>query len=323
MMGNMIAHDFLSLRLIRLKSLEHWSSEGDGLDFIFPKGGVARYVCGSVVQPLAPGDVFVLNSSLDGSLSVAQGQEFVFRCFTICSEHLFPLLATSEISLLESVTAGFRENRLYAASAPVALECHKLLDEVAPRINFVHRSQLLRVVASIMSLEFGNARHPQSGFVGLEEHLIQALEKLSVPDILHLPVATLADRFGCSQRHLNRLFHSHFGLSVGALRMEMRLLKAVCLLRDPDAKVISVAEQCGFNHLGLFNLSFKRRFGVSPGHWRKFPPSEDRDVNDNSLKVDSHCSMRAMGLCPWLGLGTRKPAKSGPKRASRASNLIV
>jgi hypothetical protein len=30
-----------------------------------------------------------------------------------------------------------------------------------------------------------------------------------------------------------------------------------------------VAEQCGFNHLGLFNTCFKRRFGTSPSQWRK------------------------------------------------------
>jgi hypothetical protein len=51
--------------------------------------------------------------------------------------------------------------------------------------------------------------------------------------------------------------------------MEMRLLKAVSLLVDPDAKIIHVAEKCGFNHLGLFNTCFKRRFGASPSQWRK------------------------------------------------------
>jgi hypothetical protein len=29
-----------------------------------------------------------------------------------------------------------------------------------------------------------------------------------------------------------------------------------------------VAEKCGFNHLGLFNTCFKKRFGTSPGQWR-------------------------------------------------------
>jgi len=99
--------------------------------------------------------------------------------------------------------------------------------------------------------------------------MIQVFEKLSSAELLNLSVDDLAVRFSCSRRHLNRLFHQHFGLSITSLRMEIRLLKAVSLLRNPQAKVINVAEQCGFNHLGLFNTCFKRRFGVSPGQWRK------------------------------------------------------
>jgi hypothetical protein len=30
-----------------------------------------------------------------------------------------------------------------------------------------------------------------------------------------------------------------------------------------------VADQCGFNHLGLFNTCFKKRFGTTPGQWRQ------------------------------------------------------
>jgi AraC-like DNA-binding protein len=101
--------------------------------------------------------------------------------------------------------------------------------------------------------------------------MVQVFEKLSASELINLSVGELADRFNCSRRHLNRLFHQHFGVSVAALRMEMRMLKAISLLRDAGVKIIDVAEQCGFNHLGLFNTCFKRRFGTSPGRWRKAP----------------------------------------------------
>ena len=99
--------------------------------------------------------------------------------------------------------------------------------------------------------------------------MIQVFDKLSSAELLKLSVDELAAKFSCSRRHLNRLFHQHFGLSITALRMEMRLLKAVALLRNPREKIINVAEQCGFNHLGLFNTCFKRRYGTSPGQWHK------------------------------------------------------
>jgi AraC-like DNA-binding protein len=148
-----------------------------------------------------------------------------------------------------------------------------LLAEAPPQFNLDHRTHILRIASPVLSCEFNHAHAQRYGFVRPEEHLTQVFEQLSTDEILNLSLSELANRFSCGRRHLNRLFHQHFGLSVTRLRMEMRLLKAVSLLRDPAAKVINVAGQCGFNHLGLFNTCFKRRFGVSPGLWRKQSPN--------------------------------------------------
>jgi hypothetical protein len=84
--------------------------------------------------------------------------------------------------------------------------------------------------------------------------------------------------------------------------MEMRLLKAVSLLRDADAKIINVADQCGFNHLGLFNTCFKRRFGMSPGQWRKSKiQSEGASARKLENKARTKCPLLATGSCPLGG----------------------
>src|ERR1035438_1670233 len=294
----MFAQDYLTLRLVRLKPPEEWINKQDGLSFVFPKGGVGKCLCGPLNQRLAPGDVLVLDSAVGGKLCAPDRGEMVFACFSVCSEHLFPLFASNEICLLQGVTNDFKRAKLYPASSPLAVECHRLLGEVPPQFNLDHRSQLLRVAAAILTVEFKNAHSQRVGFIRPEDHMIQVFEKLSSADLVGLSVPELAGRFGCSRRHLNRLFHQHFGVSVAALRMEMRLLKAVALLRNPDAKVINVAEECGFNHLGLFNTCFKRRFGTSPGQWRKkgvpnaVPPAGLGGTAPN-------CPLRVSGLCPW------------------------
>jgi AraC-like DNA-binding protein len=218
----------------------------------------------------------------------------------LCFEHLLPLFASSEICLLQGVTEDFKRARLYPASSPLAVECHRLLGEVPPQFNLDHRSQLLRVAAAILTVEFTNAHGRRTGFVRPEDHMVQVFEKLSSAELLGLSVGELAGKFGCCRRHLNRLFHQHFGVSVAAIRMEMRLLKAVALLRNPDAKVINVAEECGFNHLGLFNTCFKRRFGTSPGQWRKKDvPAKDHPAGPGGAAPN--CPLRISGLCPWTG----------------------
>jgi transcriptional regulator GlxA family with amidase domain len=130
----------------------------------------------------------------------------------------------------------------------------------------------------------------------MDEHMARILKSLTADEIMSLSVSDLAGKFSCSRRHLNRLFWEHFGMPAAALRMETRLLRAAALLRDSDVKVILAAEQSGFNHLGLFNSCFKRRFGVSPGQWRNRTPEVESPLA-KLLAGDPRCPLRAAGLC--------------------------
>jgi AraC-like DNA-binding protein len=318
----MLSQEHLTLRLVRLKPSEKWIHRANGLSFVFPKGGGGKYVSKAVTLHLVPGDVLVLSGTPEGEggLCADEGSEMVFWFFAANFEHLFPLFASDEICMLQNVTEGFKGTKLYGASSPLARECHRLLAEVPPELNLDHRSQLLRVVAAILSVEFKAAQPYRVGFVRAEVHMIQVFEKLPANELLSLSVGELAAKFGCSKRHLNRLFHQHFGFSVAAMRMEMRLLKAASLLRDPDTKVINVAEQCGFNHLGLFNTCFKRRFGASPGLWRKMSAQAEgqsiRPVNDSLV-----CPLQSHSLCPWVGnFDNCQPAEGGASKTQKAGS---
>jgi hypothetical protein len=84
-----------------------------------------------------------------------------------------------------------------------------------------------------------------------------------------------------------------------------------------------VAEDCGFNQLGLFNTCFKRRFGTTPGQWRKLNLKADR-APAPAEGVASACPLQINGLCPLSGHGrpdghalpsqVAVPAKAGPTR---------
>ena len=180
---------------------------------------------------------------------------------------------------------------------------------------------MLRAAAAILTEEFKTTRTQRAGSASVEQRMVEVFEQLSVDQLLSLSVGELAVKFGCSRRHLNRLFHQFFGYSVAALRMEMRLLKAISLLRDTSGKIINVAEQCGFNHLGLFNTCFKRRFGVSPGEWRKQSARGEHQAA-NRRGEETGCPLHPKGLCPMAGkpdsLAALTP-KSAPVRKALAA----
>jgi len=320
----MFDQDYFALRLVRLKSPEEWSSQKEGLCFIFPKGGVGQCVNGSSAQRLGPGDILVWEGGPGGKLCVPKGTEMVFWSFFLRLEHLLPLFAGNEISLLQGVTDNFKGAKLFPASTALALKCHRLIEEVPPQPDLEHRSHLLRVAAAILNDVFRTLHHQRVGLGQVEERIIRVFEELSTDQVLDLSVAELAAKFGCSRRHLNRLFHQYFGFSVGALRMEMRLLKAVSLLRDINAKVINVAEQCGFNHLGLFNTCFKKRFGVSPGRWRK-QAARGKVPLSTTPGDDSVCPLQVKGLCPLVGIhedSAPMAAKISPPRKSAGAKAL-
>jgi AraC-like DNA-binding protein len=267
----------------------------------------------SADQNVGPEDVLVLRGGDETGLRAGGEKPLSFRTFWCAPEQLIEVCGREELRLLQASTRVFGTPRLYPAREDLARRCHGLLREVPPEPGLSHRGHLLRIAAEILKHEFEKNRSHRCGFIRMEEHLAQVLKGLSVDDILDLPVSELAEKFGCSRRHLNRLFQEHFGVSANGLRMEMRLLKAVSLLREPKARVIEVAEKCGFNHLGLFNTVFRRRFGVSPRGWRKGKPGADIERVEPA-NHNPNCGMREKGLCPWA-VGDRKPAGPSPTQS--------
>jgi AraC-like DNA-binding protein len=293
----MFSADYLSLKLLRLRAAEEWASPGKGFSFLFPKQGRGTYFIGSEAHLLNPGDVLVVNGDPRGRVGVKGGGEVALWLFSVSFEHLYPLFAGRELGLLQGISESLKRTRLHRATTAVARECHHLLANAPPRLDFDHRTHLLRVTAALLSEEIKAAQASRAGSSGSDGHIAEVLERLSSSDLLNLSVEELAHKFGFCRRHLNRLFHQYFGLSISRLRMEMRLLKAVTLLRDPHAKVINVAEECGFNHLGLFNASFKRRFGSSPGLWRNQSQTAEPSRPASSLSRQL-CALGTAGLCP-------------------------
>ena len=103
---------------------------------------------------------------------------------------------------------------------------------------------------------------------------LQVCEQLSAADLLNMSAEELAAELGCNTLELNGFLQEHFGFSLAALKLELRLLEAARLLREPGTSIATVTEQCQFGPLNLFLTCFQRRFGVAPSRWRQQPDSE-------------------------------------------------
>ena len=79
-------------------------------------------------------------------------------------------------------------------------------------------------------------------------------------------VNELADAAGLSSRTLQRQFREFLGKSPRAALCDIRFENArrELLQGVPDAKVMDVAQRCGFPHCGRFSVEYRRRFGETP-----------------------------------------------------------
>ena len=103
----------------------------------------------------------------------------------------------------------------------------------------------------------------------LLERFRQLVGRMPEAELSQCSLRDLAGQLNCSERHFTRLFREEFGVPFRARQIELRLQRARQLLADSDAKIINVAYDSGYQHLGLFNLMFKKRFGMTPSEWRQ------------------------------------------------------
>src|SRR5262249_27216219 len=130
------------------------------------------------------------------------------------------------------------------------------------------RCRMLGLFADLFREELNGQREGVAMRKDAKGRLRELVGQIGEAELLEHSTEGLARLLCCSERHLSRLFREEFGVSLRTKQTELRLRKAKRLLAETDAKVINVALESGYRHLGLFNLMFKRRFGVTPTQWR-------------------------------------------------------
>lgn len=82
-----------------------------------------------------------------------------------------------------------------------------------------------------------------------------------------LPKMSIACTY--SERQIIRLLRKHTGKSFSALLQEIRMNKALSLLKNPDIPISEISRQVGYSNAGYFNRKFKEVFTFTPEDFRK------------------------------------------------------
>lgn len=72
-----------------------------------------------------------------------------------------------------------------------------------------------------------------------------------------------------SKSYFMKFFKEIMGISFVAYLNDFRLEAAANMLRASDDNILEIASACGFDNLSYFNRSFKKKYGMTPGKYRK------------------------------------------------------
>lgn len=100
------------------------------------------------------------------------------------------------------------------------------------------------------------------------ESLRPALDRMAQPGQPAPSIPELAARCRLSEATLRRRFLRALGMTTKAWLDRNRILRAAERLRDPRARILQVALDCGFATTSGFSRQFRAVLGMSPRAWR-------------------------------------------------------
>ena len=258
----------LILQEITLHPSGEWTLPAHGWTVARIAAGVGYWLQGGDARELKAGETIVSTGGDNFVIRASSLNTLKLEFFFVLPQFLNGLLTVTEGHQLEQAgrTAATRIF-LFSAQEPVSQKFARLV-ALSERDTLPVRSALLQLWAQAIA---GMLSVPLAAAPGqdLRTRFRQLVGQMPDAELATRSLPELAEQLHCSERHFSRLFREQFGVPLRSRQTELRLQHARQLLVDVNAKIINVAYESGYRHLGLFNAMFKKRFGVTPSEWRQ------------------------------------------------------
>ena len=256
----------LAMNTTTIRAGQEWSPRFSGWCVVRVNSGSGYWVQPRSNRELAPGSVLVISRARSGNIRSSQLSEMSLACYHVRPERLAGLVTVGESRSLATVALRPEFNvRIFAAESAISTSLASIGDGAGATVT--SRLKLLGIFFESLESELKQKAAGES--VRADARLKQFLEQTSPIGLLDLSLSDVAQATECTTRHHSRIFYDVVGRSFRAEQAEIRLRRAIDLLATTNLKVVDVSLESGYSSLSLFNLMFKRRYGVSPGKWRQ------------------------------------------------------
>jgi AraC-like DNA-binding protein len=271
----------LAVRELTLLPGGEWTPQMPGWTMIQVGSGNGYWLQPQRNQDLETGTVLVRAPHVQGSIRASQLSGLSLQIFLVDPERLNGLITLSEQRSLAA--AEFRVGfslQILPPRSPVAVRMREVL-AARNQSGTLFRLQLLQLFVEAFGKELEQEAPLPEAPSDARKRLCEFLNQAPASELLQVGFSDLVQLTRCTPRHLSRVFREVVGMSFREKHAELRLGRACELLAATESKVVDVALESGYQSLSLFNLMFTRRFGISPGRWRRkyrsVKPSATRD----------------------------------------------
>jgi hemolysin activation/secretion protein/AraC-like DNA-binding protein len=308
----------LILQQLILRPAGEWRPGGTGWTVVRVVEGVGYGMEGGQARELTPGDGCVTVGTTRLVVRASQLNQLKLEFFQVQPQYLNGLLTVAEDHQLQHVSAPAGAPVLGFVAADRIGQRFAHLSAQPQRESLAVRSALLQLWAQAVAPLLQAAAAAQPANPKMRERFRQMVAEMPDAELAVRSLTELAEQLNCSERHFSRLFREEFGVALRTRQTELRLVRARQLLADGNAKIINVAYESGYRHLGLFNAMFKKRFGMTPSEWRtQHPVAESRSPLRHAAPA-----LVILGMLAGFFLGPAlraQPADSAGQATARAA----
>lgn len=251
----------------------HWHDE---IEIIYIKKGQGRVAVNLIDYQVAQGSILLVLPGQLHSIEMLEGCSMEYENIMLhpqlltggqmdaCSrDFLLPLFA----GRVHVPTHFFAGCRAYEELAGILDQCDSISEARPHGFQLCIKALLLRLFFILVNgWQEKAVNQPRQKMVERLKPVLKYVEQHYGEDI---SIEQAAQAAACSESHFMRSFKQAFDCSFIEFLKNYRLTIGASLLTGSDNTILSVANSVGFDNLSYFNRSFKAKYGMTPGQYRK------------------------------------------------------
>lgn len=251
-----------------MEASAEWILGGEGWIVLRVARGGGYFLTPETASELNVGDGLVWEVDDRTKLRASMLFPLKLQFFRVYPEHLGFLTAKEWLQLTCTRAHSPPGSLVFRSNDAVGLKFTEAI-AVSKGKDLLSRCALLNLWAGIVAGFVEPPTPADTAAYRLRQQFRQLLSQTSVMELSTCSVPDLARQLHCGTRQFQRLFRREFGVAFRSLQTELRLSRAHQLLAESGKAINQIAGQCDYRSVSLFRRSFKKRFGMAPGEWRR------------------------------------------------------